>query len=225
MKDLASRLIWARERRQLSQTALAKLAKVSQSNIGNLESGTRQSSRKVVELAQVLGVSADWLATGRGDPEDGPHSVQRLSEPVAEGYARLEMLDATPYMGSDGVPVDFPEVIQHVDVLREYLMMELGANPEHLCLLPVRGDSMSGTIEHGDLVFVDKTVRGFDGDGVYVVIWSGGLVVKRIQGLMDGGLQLISDNSKYPAKDVKREDVCNLTICARVVGSWKVRRI
>ena len=68
MDTLAKRLIWARERREMTQETLAKAAKVSQSTIGNLEAGIRLSSRKIAVLASVLGVDALWLSEGVGAP-------------------------------------------------------------------------------------------------------------------------------------------------------------
>lgn len=68
MKNLAERLTWAREQKGLTQAALAKLVGVSQSTIGNLESGLRQSARKIANIALALDVDALWLAEGRGVP-------------------------------------------------------------------------------------------------------------------------------------------------------------
>jgi phage repressor protein C with HTH and peptisase S24 domain len=68
MRTLAERLAWAREQKGLTQDALAKLAGVSQGTIGNLESGLRQSARRIVNIASALNVDAVWLAEGRGIP-------------------------------------------------------------------------------------------------------------------------------------------------------------
>ncbi|MCY0389604.1 helix-turn-helix transcriptional regulator [Robbsia sp. Bb-Pol-6] len=225
MRELAQRLVWAREKAELSQAGLAKLVKISQSNIGNLESGARKSSRKIVEIAKALGVSPDWLANGTGNPGEKAQITARESDPVPPGYVRLRMLDATPFMGSAGTPIDFPEVIQYVDLLRDYLIVELGSNPESLDLLPARGDSMSGTIEHGDIVFVDRTVRCFEGDGVYVIVWQDGLMIKRLQGRAHGGIRIKSDNKNYDPIDIEQAETSDLTVCGRVTGSWTVRRI
>lgn len=66
LKTLAERLTWARNRKKLSQQKLADLAGVSQSAIGNLESGIRFASLKMPTIASVLGVDALWLAEGKG---------------------------------------------------------------------------------------------------------------------------------------------------------------
>ena len=66
MYTLADRLKWARQKADLSQEELGKKAGVSQSTIGNLEAGTRNSARRLPQIAAVLGVNALWLAEGRG---------------------------------------------------------------------------------------------------------------------------------------------------------------
>jgi len=68
MYTLADRLKWARQKADLSQEELGKKAGVSQSTIGNLEAGTRNSARRLPQIAAVLGVNALWLAEGRGEP-------------------------------------------------------------------------------------------------------------------------------------------------------------
>jgi len=64
MKTLAERLKEIREKRELTQEALAKLVPCSQGTIGNLESGTRLESQKIVAIARALGVNPDWLQYG-----------------------------------------------------------------------------------------------------------------------------------------------------------------
>jgi transcriptional regulator with XRE-family HTH domain len=72
---LAKRLKWARDKRGLSQTQLAKAAGVAQGTIGNLESAERKSARKLVSIAAALQVQPAWLESGRGDWEAAKGAV------------------------------------------------------------------------------------------------------------------------------------------------------
>lgn len=66
MDTVAKRLVWARTKKGISQQELAKAVKVSQSTIGNLEAGLRNTTKKIAEIADVLDVNALWLASGVG---------------------------------------------------------------------------------------------------------------------------------------------------------------
>lgn len=71
MQTLSNRLIEARTERGWSQQMLADKAGVSQSLIGNLESGVQRGSTKLTKIADALGVSAHWLADGKGPKPAG----------------------------------------------------------------------------------------------------------------------------------------------------------
>ncbi|ATA55190.1 hypothetical protein CKY39_19710 [Variovorax boronicumulans] len=77
-----------------SQVRLADEAGVTQSSIGNIESGFRQRPRELVSIAKALRVSPEWLETGKGPRTeraslklvgaDAEPSVRALVEYLAE---------------------------------------------------------------------------------------------------------------------------------------------
>lgn len=62
MNNLKNRLIKARLAKDLTQEELARAAGVSQVTIQHLESGRNKSSRKLVDIAKALGVTAEYLS-------------------------------------------------------------------------------------------------------------------------------------------------------------------
>lgn len=66
MSNLATRLIDARNGANLTQQELADRVPCSQSTIGNLESGLRESPKFIIAIARALGVTAEWLMDGVG---------------------------------------------------------------------------------------------------------------------------------------------------------------
>jgi transcriptional regulator with XRE-family HTH domain len=64
MDTIAKRIKETRVGLELTQKELAKKAGVSQGTIGNLESGARTSPRHLVQIANALGVTAEWLQSG-----------------------------------------------------------------------------------------------------------------------------------------------------------------
>jgi transcriptional regulator with XRE-family HTH domain len=67
MTTLSERLNEIIRERNLSQDSLAEKAGVSQTTIHKLLTGKALESRKISKIAEVLGVSTDWLAMGKGD--------------------------------------------------------------------------------------------------------------------------------------------------------------
>lgn len=82
MDTLAKRLTWAREQKGLTQSALAKQSGVTQSTIGNLESGIRSTARRIIDIAAALDVSPNWLANGQGEPKEGDQVRLEVREPA-----------------------------------------------------------------------------------------------------------------------------------------------
>jgi transcriptional regulator with XRE-family HTH domain len=75
--DFGSRLVSARERRSLSQTELAKLAKLQPAAIGHFERDRRKPSfANVRALARALNISSDFLL-GRSSSMEGATTAFR----------------------------------------------------------------------------------------------------------------------------------------------------
>lgn len=68
--NFAERVKERRLELELSQSALAKRAKVSQGTIAQIELGHSQGSGKIVDLAFALGVSPEWLLYGKNPPTE-----------------------------------------------------------------------------------------------------------------------------------------------------------
>lgn len=73
VNTIAERLREAREAADLTQEELAERAGVSQSTIGNVESGIRRNPRELLNIAKALNVSAEWLKDGKLPMRPVPH--------------------------------------------------------------------------------------------------------------------------------------------------------
>lgn len=69
VNHIAQRLLEARLSMKWTQGQLASAAGVSQGTIGNIESGLRKDPRELLAIASALGVSPDWLKTGKGSKQ------------------------------------------------------------------------------------------------------------------------------------------------------------
>lgn len=64
-------------------------------------------------------------------------------------------------------------------------------------MFSVRGDSMLGQINDGDLIMVNDTMTELSNDGTYVVCIDNQLYVKILQRMPGNKIQVISKNTKY----------------------------
>ena len=83
------------------------------------------------------------------------------------------------------------------------------------------GQSMEGTINDKDLVIVDKGVKDFVGEGIYILTWHQDLYIKRMMRLDEDHYRLISDNQHYENQTARIDDVA---IHAKVLLIWNARK-
>jgi len=70
----------------------------------------------------------------------------------------------------------------------------VGANADKVKIITVYGDSMEGTLSHGDQVFVDTACNKFIDDAIYVIMQDDLLRIKRVKLKLDGSILVKSDN-------------------------------
>lgn len=78
LRTLPTRLRYARERAQMTQTALARKAAMDKSQISRIEAGEAADgieAATIIRLARALGAPVGWLAADEGEP--GPIPVFR----------------------------------------------------------------------------------------------------------------------------------------------------
>ena len=205
----------------VSQGQLAEMVGVSQPAIQKMTSGKTNGSRKMVELANALGVRPEWLSSGQGAMrEDGQQPQSQLTKTGDSDVFRLDVLDLTVSAGPGIINQEFVEILHSVEYApAEARHMFDGRKAENIRIINVRGDSMSGTIEPGDLLFVDISVKSFDGDGIYAFLYDDTAHVKRLQKMKDK-LLVISDNKIYAAWDpIEKDEMNRVFVFGKVIGS------
>ncbi|RUT64081.1 hypothetical protein CKG00_18605 [Morganella morganii] len=226
---LAQRLKQARKRASLSQKKLGEAIGVSQAAIQKIESGSAQTSTKLIEIAKVLSVPAEWLSSGAGDdpllPPAGADTVKiDLVTPATIETYKVEILDVEASAGP-GVMVldDFIETITAIEYSAEEAKRLFGGRPaDTVKMITVKGDSMADTFEPRDQIFVDMTINHFDGDGIYVFILDNQLYIKRLQ-MQHKRLAVISDNPKYETWHLNEESIDGVFIQAKVLVSQSIK--
>ncbi|GKQ73935.1 prophage repressor CI [Aeromonas caviae] len=161
------RILSRRKHLKLSQHELASRIGITRVSVGKWESGLNQpKGRYLNDLAAALGVSVDWLLTGK---EDGAAGVM---EPSPPGYRNVEPADIP-----QGVRVPILSYVQAgqwremceqataFDGSLEYVTAGVSVGSCAFGLW-VRGNSMEPDFKEGDLLIVDADEAPKAGDFV-----------------------------------------------------------
>ncbi|HBV6573012.1 TPA: helix-turn-helix transcriptional regulator [Klebsiella pneumoniae] len=216
---LAERLREARKAADMTQKALGEAVGVSQAAIQKIETGRAAQTTKLLDIANALRVRPEWLSSGTGAMSADRESDKNPSRTNQDVF-RVDILDLAVSAGPGIVNQEFVEILHSVEYApAEARHMFDGRKAENIRIINVRGDSMSGTIEPGDLLFVDISVKSFDGDGIYVFLYDDTAHVKRLQKMKDK-LLVISDNKSYAAWDpIEKDEMNRVFVFGKVIGS------
>ncbi|EKQ1113548.1 helix-turn-helix transcriptional regulator [Morganella morganii] len=225
MKTMHDRIKQARLAKKMTQAELAEKVGVTPQSVQQWESVTEPKKNRVVKIAEILGVEANWLLFG-SDTRDGIPVKDFKPREVAEWDSSTPLDDdevEVPYYksielaagngcngGSDnnGYKLRFSR-----STLRRY-----GISPKDVASFPVHGESMSPVIPNGTTVFVncgDKTI--VDG-GIYFIEQDGLLRIKQL--LRQPGKLIIRSYNSIDFPD-EEADPTTVKIVGRVFN-WSV---
>jgi transcriptional regulator with XRE-family HTH domain len=197
----------------------ADVAGVADNTLDNYRHGKKDPKLRTLELmADRAGVSASYLggewfldgeairielaqATGLRDYAPGPMPpglMDNPPQPYLHGFDEVRPASAA------------------VRTLEDY-WKRLGLHPDTVTTLVAEGDSMVPTIADQAPVFVDTDDRGLADGGIYAIKVEGNLVIRRVQRLVGGGLQLLADNgTAYPPQSIDPGTLSELDVVGRV---------
>jgi phage repressor protein C with HTH and peptisase S24 domain len=210
MPSFAKRLSAARNAVGLSQSDLAEAVNAAQSTVATWERGKNEPDLKTItRIARAVHKPPEWLAFAVSD--------------TAQDLALVPELDARAPSGPGGLMEvgawDGEQVLRRYGFPRSEFRQILGASPEGVAVLEVRGDSMFPTLMPGEKVFVDTTDKTPSPPGIFVV-WDGmGLVMKRVEFVPQSDpptVRIMSDNGRY---DAYSRTIDEAYIQGRVIGS------
>lgn len=213
--SFAKRFEEARERAGLSVSSLSKQLGVSPQSVYLWQQGSVPKAGRLKELAEILGVSLQWLVYGN----ESPHSISDAQN----GIVVVPQLNIEASAGfGDYVNEESNCVVKMIGLSSDWLNQTLpSADRKSLVVHAVSGDSMEPTLKDNDFVLLDTSVDKVTRDGLYVVGFDGLLFSKRVQVLPGRKLKLISDNDAYdPVIIDLMDESCSFHVIGRVVYSW-----
>lgn len=221
--NIGNRVRSLRLSKNLKIAELADAVGVDAANISRLETGKQKqfTEQSLTRIAQALGVKViDLFTSGEIDTTVYKNSNDALASTEGKDVFRIEVLDVSASAGSGHIQgSDIIDVIHAIEYSNDQaLTMFGGRSSSGVKVINVRGDSMSPTIEPGDLLFVDVSINEFDGDGIYTFGFDGKIYVKRLQMIPDQ-LLVISDNPKYREWSISKENEYRFYIYGKVLIS------
>lgn len=181
---------------------IARRAQVAPSTLTKYLAGASEPGAfKAARLAESLGVSLDWLLTGRG-----------LPNAAASGYVAIPIYDVRLAAGS----ATFADGARQIGEMPfDYqLLRELGrTDADGLGVVEADGDSMHPTIPDYARVLLDlKDTRLRE--GIFAFRLGDELRVKRLRRLVDA-VEIISDNDRYPVERLAGDRLEHFQIIGR----------
>lgn len=125
--------------------------------------------------------------------------------------AKLESKPATP-----GTIADMPTSIDEIGLTKLLGGLQFDANwletgmrlkHEGLQLMIASGDSMSPTLDDGDIIFVDTRATLIENNAIYLFKCNDGFLIRRVQFTLEDSLELVCDNKKKTNTIVPRSAI------------------
>ncbi|MBH3155877.1 helix-turn-helix transcriptional regulator [Serratia ureilytica] len=132
---------------------------------------------------------------------------------------KIEVLDVQASAGPGVINSEVVQTIRSIEYTDDHAVQMFGGKQaSQIKMITVDGDSMAGTIELGDAIFVDVSKDYFSGDGIYVFLYKNHLHVKRLQMLPDH-LLVHSDNPEYIDWVITEDNEHKLKVIGKVLLS------
>lgn len=225
MNLFSERLVERMKELQVRQVDLVTATKASKGTVSKwINHNAVPETKFLLPLASYLRVTPIWLSSGKGPKDEDLTTVPTIPASNEVNHVQVDHFDVIAAMGGGCVPPDYAEVITRMTFTKEFLakMGSSFTSTTNLAMVTGWGSSMSGTINHGDSILVDRGVTQFVGDGVYLFTWDGLLYLKRLQKESKEKFSVISDSDKYQAFLVPIEEVI---VHARAILVWGAKAL
>lgn len=185
--SLAERLKMRLSEVDMSQRELADRIGMSHVAISKLITGRTETSRKLVDIAEVLGCSPEWLQKGI------PDQIDRKNH----GEVLIPLLSIRLHAGP-GAYIDSGNIIDWIPISKDWLLSN-GAPVNAFAAAPMSGDSMLPRLKDGDIVLINTNDTIPTNGGIYAIDVDGEVRIKRLVKRIEGSWVVSSDNKSNPA--------------------------
>jgi phage repressor protein C with HTH and peptisase S24 domain len=219
--------------------SLPELALAMLENLSTVKGWKHRGSVPLEHCARTAiatGCSLDWLVLGQGQMQkrterqsvfEPKHQVQEATGEYGDlvhvkrggrevSFVLVPRYGAVASAGPGQVPGPTAETsLGEIAFEAAWMRTHLGRAGVGFALLDVSGSSMEPTLRDGETILVDLQSRELVSGGVYVLRDGDELLVKRLQRLIGGGVEVVSDNANFRSQEFP--DPAQLTVIGRVV--------
>jgi phage repressor protein C with HTH and peptisase S24 domain len=237
-KDVSRHIAKMRNVARLTQPELAKKMGVNTRTLARWEGGDNMPKTGVLEeiarichentpeglsphetddLVRTPNSAGGWTISQPVDAESVNFSGSVPKNVNIDEYIFVPRYDVTAGAGAGSVVGG--ELVKDLLAYRtDYIRDELGISGKGLGVVSVTGDSMEPSISAGDSLLVNTEDKKLTSNGIYVINYEGGLIVKRIEVRFDTEtIVLLSDNEKYSPQELTPDKAKQLNIVGKVV--------
>ncbi len=197
---------------------------------------TEPRASVIAEICDLTGVDIDWLIRGGSHisplagaqkSASGLIASEALKQPsrlpkleiersdLETGLTRIPQFDINASAGPGALPGN--EAVASVVSFETSFLRDLGARPDACSAIWVKGDSMEPTIPDRSVAIIDHSQTSVKNGCIYVLNVQDDLLVKRVRRKIDGTIELVSDNDRYPVEPIAPDRAAQLRVIGRVV--------
>ncbi len=186
---------------------VAEVLGIKQLSFATMKRRGRLPLEEVLEFCAQRKISINWLLYNQ--------STKSL-EAQTDKYIYVKYFGDI-FASAGGGAFNYDDNTEEI-AIDEHMATLIGGKNEmkNIDAINVLGDSMEPTLYNGDIIFINRTLKDVNKNGIFAISTEIGLFVKRVMIRSDGSLDLISDNSMYSVENVKSE---NVEVIGKVVGS------
>lgn len=234
---------WVKEGAEPSTTNLVKIAEVSGVDLVWLATGEGEPFPQALKIQAATTPEMDEQAAMQSSLDKTAQFIAQ--QQAVKRKAKLATQRANGLCDTQGNPVDIDDFVfipyynvslsaghgswvdnerpTHALAFRlDWLQMFVSTQVEHLSVVKVSGDSMTGVLENNDTILVDHT-QTEPRDSIYAIRLGNDVFVKRIQRLTNTRLQIISANTNYPPFEIDLNSTdTDFTVIGKVVWLGRV---
>ena len=203
----------------VTDAALADVLGVERSVANKVTNGhVAINPRKITAIAKLLGVTADEMMFRAGFTAEPPIAEELSADEATKAtHQDLDMVEIQMIDLAYGLGATYADSAVEIDVVqfpKVWVQQITHASPAHLTWTRGRGDSMSPTIEDGDLILLDRSqTRVEEQDAMWAFAIGDINAIKRLR-VKGDRYQIFSDNPNVLPDEEPQDFV---RIVARVV--------